>query len=870
MNKDKYYWLNDDSRQFLARGYLAEGQTAEERIKQIADHAEELTNINGFSAKFQDYMSRGWFSLSSPVWSNYGTDRGFPVSCFGSYIDDSMESILATHSEVGMLSKFGGGTSGYFGNIRPRGAEIDKKGQSSGSVHFMELFDKLTNVVSQGCYAEGTEILTESGWVPFNELPKGVKVAQVGDNDTVTFVTPLDYMEFEVDEKLLSFKDARNIDLLVTKNHNMEYKYEAKQFSTDRKTYSRIVKPEYRVAPAANVPTHRDVKFVHSSFAPKGRGLSDMERFLIAFQADGTQVCGNSETAIRFRFSKERKATRLRSILDILGFSYTESFHQSDMTYNFYLNLYKMLPKLFNEWVNLSEISLEWAIDFLGELSNWDGSVCNDGAFTYCSIYKSNVDIAQAVAALCGQKSYSKVSLREEEPNKQPLYTIYFSNSQYFGVEKLVPEEVSYKGKVYCVEVPSHRLLIRSNGRTLVCGNSVRRGFFSAYLPIDHADFDEFVGIGKEGHSIQNLTHGVTVSDAFMQKMIDGDEEARRRWAKVIQMRSEVGYPYIFWSDTVNKNKPSCFEGRTIWASNMCSEIALPSNKDETFVCVLSSMNLLHYDDWKDTDAVETLTIFLDSVCTEFINRAEEMRKEKPQAIAMIDKALNFCKRWRALGLGVLGFHSYLHSKMIPFESREAAKWNLEMIKLIRQKAEHATLGKNATLLAIAPTKSSSFILGGVSQGVEPEWSNYYIKDLAKTKVTQVNQYLEELITSKYSPSEKFPQIEDVWASIKAMDGSVQHLDFLSEKERDVFKTFIEINPETIISYAAARQPYIDQSQSINLMIDPAMPTRDINKLYISAWQQGLKTLYYQYSLNAAQSAKREKYMKQGCAACEA
>jgi ribonucleoside-diphosphate reductase alpha chain len=558
MTKDKYYWLNDDSRLFLKRGYLAENQTAEERIKQIADHAEKLTGIQGFSEKFEDYMSRGWFSLSSPVWANYGTDRGLPVSCFGSYIEDDMASILATHAEVGMLSKFGGGTSGYFGSIRPRGAMIDQKGQSSGSVHFMELFDKLTNVVSQG---------------------------------------------------------------------------------------------------------------------------------------------------------------------------------------------------------------------------------------------------------------------------------------------------------------------------------SVRRGFFSTYLPIEHEDFDEFVGIGSEGHSIQNLTHGVTVSDAFMDKMIAGDSEARRRWAKVIQMRSEAGYPYIFWSDTVNKNKPEVFEDKTIWASNMCTEIALPSSKDETFVCVLSSMNLLHYDEWKDTDAVETLTIFLDSVCTEFINVAEEMRKTKPQAIAMIDRALNFCKRYRALGLGVLGFHSYLQSKMIPFESREAAKWNLEMIKLINGKAQDAreqmfrqrdtgealNMGNyNATLLAIAPTKSSSFILGGVSQGIEPEWSNYYIKDLAKTKVTQVNPYLKQLLI------EKDKDTYEVWQSIKEADGSVQHLDFLSQREKDTFKTFIEINPETIIDYAATRQPYIDQAQSINLMIDPNMPTREINKLYIKAWQSGLKTLYYQYSLNAAQASKREKYMKKGCAACEA
>ena len=554
----QFKWLNQDSRAFLEADYLLPGQSAEERIRLIADHAEKLSGIEGFGDKFYDYMGRGWYSLSSPVWANYGTDRGLPVSCFGSYVEDNMESILTTHAEVGMLSKYGGGTSGFFGDVRPRGASIQDKGVSSGAVHFMELFDKLTNVVSQG---------------------------------------------------------------------------------------------------------------------------------------------------------------------------------------------------------------------------------------------------------------------------------------------------------------------------------SVRRGFFSAYLPIDHDDFDEFVSIGHDGHNIQNITHGVTVSDEFLNKMIDGDKEARRRWAKVIDMRGQVGYPYIFFEDNVNNQKPEVFKDKRIYASNMCSEIALPSGPDETFVCVLSSINLLHYDEWKDTDAVETLTIFLDTVCTEFIQVAEKMRETKPQAVAMIERAVTFCKRYRALGLGVLGFHSYLQSKMIPFESREAAMWNLEMIKLIRQKAEAAshklfdphygyserptTDKRNATLLAIAPTKSSSFILGGVSQGIEPEMSNFYIKDLAKAKVTVKNPYLEALLTSKGVDK------EEVWDVIRKTDGSVQTLNCLTQEEKDVFKTMAEINPETIIDYAAVRQPYIDQAQSLNLMIDPDTHPKEINALYLKAWQLGVKTLYYQYSLNAAQVLRRKQVMNEGCAACE-
>ena len=461
--------------------------------------------------------------------------------------------------------------------------------------------------------------------------------------------------------------------------------------------------------------------------------------------------------------------------------------------------------------------------------------------------------------------------------------------SGYFGEVRPRGATIQDKGKS---SGSVHFMELFDKLTNVVSQGSVRRGFFSAYLPIEHEDFDEFVSIGHDGHAIQNITHGVTVSNAFMEKMIEGDEECRRRWAKVIDMRGQVGYPYIFWGDNVNDQKPAAFKDKTIYASNMCSEIALPSSPDETFVCVLSSMNLLHYDDWKDTDAVETLTIFLDTVCTEFINVAETMREERPQAVAFIDRALNFCKKYRALGLGVLGFHSYLQSKMIPFESREAAKWNLEMMKLIDEKtkvASHALSIKhvedtgenlftdtgdffrledgrtvrNATRIAIAPTKSSSFILGNASEGIEPEWSNYYIKDLAKAKVTVINPYLKALI------EELGYDKPEVWESIMQADGSVQHLEFLTPTQKEVFKTFPEINPETIISYAAVRQPYIDQAQSLNLMIDPNTPVKEINRLYINAWKLGVKTLYYQKSLNAAQVMRRQKYMMEGCAACE-
>lgn len=556
-------WLNENSRTFLERGYLLPGVSAEERIREIADNAERILNKPGFSDKFYDYMSQGFYSLSSPVWANFGHERGLPISCFGSYLADDMGSILHTQAEVGMMSKMGGGSSAYFGALRERGADITNNGQSSGAVHFMELFETLIGVVSQG---------------------------------------------------------------------------------------------------------------------------------------------------------------------------------------------------------------------------------------------------------------------------------------------------------------------------------SVRRGHLSPYLPLEHPDAEEFLKIGTEGHPIQKLTHGVTVTDKWMQEMVDGDVEKRQLWAKVIQRRNEMGYPYIMFSDNANNGTVDVYKDKDlkIYASNMCSEIMLPSKEDWSFVCCLSSINVRLYEDWKDTDAVETLTFFLDAVMQEFIDKLEvyrdsDTRKEQDK-FRFMKRAYDFAVQNRALGLGVLGWHSLLQSRMLPFESIEAAKLNTEIFKLIRDKSLAASTEmaelygepeilkgygrRNTTTMAVAPTTSSAFILGQVSQGIEPIWSNCYVKDIAKLKVTIKNPLLETLLEQKGHNN------RDTWQSIRDNDGSVQHLtEILDQKERDVFKTFPEINQMNIIQQAAARQRYIDQGQSLNIMIHPDTPVKDINMIYVEAWKLGIKALYYQHSMNAAQQFNRKLL---SCESCEA
>ena len=547
MNKN-FYWLNKDSRTFLKRGYLEEGESPEDRIRDIANSAQKTLSIPGFSEKFQSYMAKGWYSLSSPIWANYGKKRGLPISCFGSYVEDTMEEILKKSTEVGIMTKGGGGTSGYFGALRGRGANISSGGKSNGPVHFLEIFETIANVVSQ---------------------------------------------------------------------------------------------------------------------------------------------------------------------------------------------------------------------------------------------------------------------------------------------------------------------------------SNVRRGSFAAYLPVEHPDILEFLQIRSDGNPIQNLSIGVTIGDAWMKEMLAGDKNKRKIWGAIIKKRFESGYPYILFKNAVNRNSPQVYrdKGLEIYASNLCSEIALHSNKDESFVCNLSSMNILHYDEWKNTDAVETLTYFLDSVMSEFITKC----KDSPY----MEAPMNFAKNQRALGIGVLGWHSLLQSKMIPFESMKAKFLNTEIHQLVQQKTQYATqqlasvygeppllkgYGKrNVTTMAIAPTTSSSFILGQVSPSIEPLNSNYFVKDLAKGKFTYKNPYLESLLEEK---EKNTPQI---WKSILVKGGSVLHLDFLSEEEKSVFKTFGEISQKEVVIQAAQRQKFIDQAQSLNIMVHPKSSPKDVSQLMIFAWEQGVKTLYYQRGTNPSQELSRNLLECQSC-----
>lgn len=548
MSKD-IYWLNKDSRKFLERDYLTKDETPEKRIRDIANAAETYLDIVGFADKFELYMNKGFYSLSTPIWSNFGRERGAPISCFGSYIPDDMNGILCKLGEVGAMSKIGGGTSGYFGAIRPRGSAIGSGGTATGVHHQLTVFDSLVNYVSQG---------------------------------------------------------------------------------------------------------------------------------------------------------------------------------------------------------------------------------------------------------------------------------------------------------------------------------NVRRGSFAAYLPIDHGDIEEFLAIRGEGNDIQDLSIGVTITDEWMESMLEGDKDKRKIWGLVIKKRFESGYPYIFFTDNANNQAPQVYKdkGLKINNSNLCTEIFLSNQDDESFVCDLSSINLERWNELESTDAIETLVYFLDAVMTEFIHKTD--------GVPFMEAPRKFAINQRALGVGVLGWHSFLQSKLVPFESMEAKMLNNDIWHTIRHRADLATTElatifgeppllegykrRNTTTLAIAPTTSSSFILGQVSPSIEPHNSNYFVKDLAKGKFTYKNPYLAKVLKLKDKDN------LDVWKDILSHGGSVQHLKFLTREEKDVFKTFGEISQKEIIIQAAQRQKFIDQGQSINLMIPPNAKPKEVSELLIYSWREGIKSLYYQRSANPSQELARNIL---NCANCE-
>jgi ribonucleoside-diphosphate reductase alpha chain len=383
---------------------------------------------------------------------------------------------------------------------------------------------------------------------------------------------------------------------------------------------------------------------------------------------------------------------------------------------------------------------------------------------------------------------------------------------------------------------------------------SVRRGAASVNLDINHPDIEEFLAIrrpkGDPNRQCLNLHQCVVVDDFFMKKLEQRDEKSMRIWLDILKTRMETGEPYIMFKDNVNKSNPLAYlmNNLDVSMTNICSEITLFTDEEHSFICCLSSLNLAKYDEWKDTDVVETSIYFLDGVMQEFI--------DKTNGKEALKRTHNHAKKGRALGLGVMGWHTFLQQQGLPFNSIASTAWTHKIFSGIKLKAEAAsrqlaeeygeplwckgTGMRNTHLMAIAPTVSNSRI-NSCSAGIEPHPANVYTFNGAKGTFIIRNKELKAILNKTGN------DIDDIWERIMADNGSVQNLSdsIISQEDKEIFLTFSEINQLELVRQSAIRQRYIDQTQSLNLSFDPNDEPRWINQVHLEAWKLGIKTLYY-------------------------
>ena len=442
----------------------------------------------------------------------------------------------------------------------------------------------------------------------------------------------------------------------------------------------------------------------------------------------------------------------------------------------------------------------------------------------------------------------------------------------YWGNLRSIGEKIGKVGKTSGI-IPFIKVM--DSLTMAISQGSLRRGSAACYLPIDHPEIEEFIEMrrptgGDPNRKALNLHHGVLVSDAFM-RAVETDEQwalkspadgtvqqtisARNLWIRLLTARIETGEPYIIYIDTVNRQIPQHHKlaNLTVKTSNLCSEITLPTGidkngRDRTAVCCLSSLNLEKYDEWKDDKVmINDVMRFLDNVLTDFIDRAPEQ----------FDDAKYSAEKERSVGLGVMGFHSYLQQHSIPLESVMSKVWNKKIFKHIQEHVDQASkdladergpcpdaadYGYNerfSNKTAIAPTASISIICGGASPGVEPVAANSYTHKTLSGSFNVRNRYLVELLEKRGENT------EEVWSGITTNQGSVSHLDFLTDLEKDVFKTAFELDQKWIIELSGDRTPFISQSQSINLFVPADIHKRELHKIHFDAWKKGLKSLYY-------------------------
>lgn len=870
----------------LSDRYLVEGESYQDLFARVAGF---YAADEAHAQRLYDYISKHWFMPATPILSNGGTTRGLPISCYLNSAEDSLEGIVGLWNENVWLASKGGGIGSYWGNLRSIGEPIGRCGKTSGVIPFIRVMDSLTLAISQGCVDGDTEILTECGWVRFEELgPQHGKVYQIDDTKFGSFVEVQEYHKYPYTGKMHLYANTGNtVNHLVTPNHRMVYETLRKIDTLTGKL--RVWTSGLRERESKDFKPHRDNRIYTTgpSTFDKGCGLTPIERLWIAYQADGARNpsgCStgsiSGEVIYNFRFTKPRKIARLVAILEAAEYRYTKSTHVDGVTcISVRFPLDSLPTKDLSEWVDLTSRDYVWCMDFVQEVFHWDGHQQSRAYGSYSSTEKENADLVNAIACMAGYKS--AVRCVERDAPRQPIHVTHIlRNRATVGGEEIEKTEVDFSGHVYCVSVPSGRFLARRNGVTIVTGNSMRRGSAAVYLPIWHPEIEEFIEMrrptgGDPNRKALNLHHGIMVSDEFMYAVernekwhlrspkdnsIQRTVRARDLWIRILTARMEQGEPYIIYSDTVNRARPEHHKlaGLEVKTSNLCAEITLPTGidhhgKDRTAVCCLSSLNLETWDDWHDNEQFfEDVMLFLDNVLQDFIERA-------PDEYA---KARYAAMRERSIGLGVMGFHSYLQARGIPFESALAKSANLRIFKHIRKQVdaisvkfahiygpcpdaeEFGIMERWSNKMAIAPTASISTIAGNASPGVETLNANVVLHKTLSGNFTVRNRHLKALLARKGHDT------PEVWSKIILAKGSVKDLDVLTDDEKAVYRTAFEIDPRWVIEHAADRAPLICQAASNNLFLPADIQKRDLHMIHYTAWKKGVKSLYYCRSLS--------------------
>lgn len=697
-------WISTGGWQMLKEKYLLPNQTPKQRYQIIADTAAQyLPESKDWSRRFFDLMWNGWLSPSTPVLSNMGTNKGMAVSCSGGYIDDSINGFYSARKETSLLTKYGFGTSGYLGDIRPRGSLISSGGKASGVLPVFKGFVQDMRDVAQGTSRRGAWAgYIEPEHNDFEELIHFVETnpddANIGWVITENFIQALDNFDKEMIHR---YQKMMKMKMVTGKGYF---------FFKDK------------------VNANRPPMYVKHGLDVKASNLCLVGDTIIEIKTKSTDVHGKRITLQEF-------------------------------------------------------------------VSNWNNDMYNG--------------------------KYNTVWVKSYNSSQQNCWAQVTAAAQTSSVNLLINILTTTGNCIKCT--PLHQIYTKNRG----------------WVVAQDLTYDDILVV----HESRTQPH----------------KESKIQTLK--QIISDDAIPVY----DITVPETSSFFANAVLVHN-CSEIALHQSEDLTFTCVLSSMNVSKFDEWKDTDAVFVATVFLDCVAEDFI--------QKGANIAGLENAVKFTKKGRALGLGVCGFHTYLQEHMIPFGSLESFEFNDALFEHINSESKNASkylaelLGepewckgfncRNTHTMAIAPTKSTALIMGGVSEGINPDPAMTYTQLTAAGEVDRVNQTLLKLMKERgiYNTRHLNEIIE--------LNGSVQKVKWLTDHEKEVFKTAFEINQKTIIDLAAARQIYIDQSQSLNLFFSSEEDENWISEVHEYAFKNPMiMSLYYVYSKAGITASKDE------CASCQ-